>query len=119
VNALAHGSARFEELESRERFLLRLVRENAVDEAIALFHPSFEELEATGMWICADQALRKLRALGPIELTDLRAVQFAPEVVRLSYLGLRAGSPIAMVQTCLWVRENGKWLRIFSQGFLT
>ena len=121
MTALNWGNRCFEELEARERFLLRLVREDALEEALALFHPSFEEVEATGMRICADQALRRLRALGPVELTDLRVVQYAENVVRLSYLAIRSSgsSPLAVVPTCIWVREKGKWLRIFSQGFLT
>ncbi|ODA95321.1 DUF4440 domain-containing protein [Mesorhizobium sp. SEMIA 3007] len=52
-----------------------------------------------------------------LEMTDIRAVQLAPEVVLLTYrLRPRAESAVASLRSSIWKHCDGNWRLVFHQG---
>ncbi|WP_137931085.1 nuclear transport factor 2 family protein [Mesorhizobium comanense] len=52
-----------------------------------------------------------------LEMTNIRAVQLAPEVVLLTYrLRPKTGNAVASLRSSVWSRRDGNWRLVFHQG---
>jgi hypothetical protein len=84
----------------------------------ALLHPDFQSFGSSGRFWNRDTLVTELRARGParapVTVSDLRAVQLAPDVVHVTFdadvNGRRAH------RSSVWRKSGDEWLLYFHQG---